>query len=134
MPSQSSLIAEASSLNSCSPLTTHSAIAGMLSQMILWPFIIFNFCSPATFTKSHRMYLRKESKTTGNFFPCKLDSISEPKVQIKYYNYRFLDTQNDKVQNPFTLLVFFSSKIRPQVDANKIKIVHSILVLVLCVL
>lgn len=76
---------------------------------------------------------RKESKITVIFFPCKPDSISESKVQTKYYYYyyRFLDTQNDKVQNPF---VFFSSKIRPQVDANKTNIVHSILVPVLCVL
>lgn len=100
--------------------------------MIPWPFIIFHFCSPATFTKSHSMCSRKESKTTVIFFPCKPDSISESKVQTKYYYYyRFLDTQNDKVQNPF---VFFSPKIRPQVDANKTNIVHSTLVPVLCVL
>lgn len=131
MPPQSSLTAEVSSLNSCSPLTKHTAIAGILNQVILWPFIIFNFYSPATSTKSHSMYFRKESKNTSHFFPCKPDSISESKVQIDYYYYRFLDTQHDKVQN---LGYFFSSKIMPQVDANKTNIVHSILVPVLCVL
>lgn len=64
MPSQSSLTAEASWLNSC---YTHTATAGILSQMILWPFIMFNFCSPATFTKSHSMSFRKDSKTTVIF-------------------------------------------------------------------
>lgn len=63
IPSKRSVTAEVRALNSCSPLTTHTAIAGILSQMMLWPFIIFNFYFPGTFTKSHSMYFRKESKT-----------------------------------------------------------------------
>lgn len=79
-PPQSSLTAEVSSLNSCSPLTKHTAIAGILNQMILWPFIIFNFYSPATSTKSHSMYFRKESKTPV---------ISSPANQILSQNQKY---------------------------------------------
>lgn len=98
MPPQNSLTAEVSSLNSCSPLSKHNAIAGILNKMILWPLIIFNFYSPAISTKFHSTYFRKESKKTSNFFPWKPDSISESKVQIKNYYYRFLDTQRQSTK------------------------------------
>lgn len=130
MPSQSSLTAELSSLNSCSPLTTHTAIAGILSQMILWPFIIFNFYSPAIFTKSHSVYFRKESKTTVIFSPA-----NQILSQNQKYNLSIIIT-GSLIPNmtKYKTLFFLSSKIRPQVDANKTNIVYSILVPVLCVL
>lgn len=103
MLSQSSLTAEASPLNSCPPLITHTAIAGTLSQMILRPFIIFNFCSPATFTKSHRMSFRKESKATVIYSPAKQILSQNQKYKLSMIITGFLILKMTKYK---TLLCF----------------------------
>lgn len=107
MLSQSSLTAEVSPLNSCSPLTTHTAIAGILSQMILWPFISFKFCSPATFTKLHSMCFRKESKTTVIFSPANQILSQNQKHKLSIIITGFLILKMTKYK---TLLCFSLSK------------------------
>lgn len=91
-------------LNLAPHLTTHNAIAGILSQMILWSFIISNFCSPATFTKSHSMYFRKESKTAVIFSPANQILSQNQKYKLSIIITGFLILKMTK----YKTLLFFS--------------------------